>query len=646
MKLFERARIGSLELRNRIGMAPMGTNGLTDVDYGYSRRLIDFYAARARGGAGMILTGAAVVNTTLEGGITGFLPRLDSPAYMGRLSELCDAMHHYGSKLVLQLTAGFGRVNFVQDNPIQPIGPSENPCFLDPSVMTRPLTVEEIRTLVVSFATSAGMAKVAGADAIEIHGYGGYLIDQFLTPLWNRRTDEYGGDLDGRLRFAMEIIAGARAAVGEDFPIIYKFTPDHFIEEGRRLDEGLELARILESAGVDALHVDGGCYEVWNRALPSMYEPAACLIPLAEAVREVVSVPVIAHGKLGDPRLASQVIEQEKADFLALGRPLLADPEWPKKVKQGRLNDIRPCIGCNEACLGRGYEMKYLSCTVNPIVGMEREYVLSPAETRKSVLVIGGGPGGLEAARGAASRGFDVTLWEKADRLGGKLNLASIPDFKRDILPLVTYLSSQAKKAGVKIELGKEATPELVEKLNPDVVVIATGSKFRYPDVPGARGKNVFSIVDLFEDKREAGERVIVIGGGLCGCETAVYLARQGKRVSIVEMQEQLVPDINVNTMLGIHALIAESQVEVMTSTQLVEVTPEGVVVETDGSKRQLEADSVVVATGFAADSTLRDALEDRIPEVFAIGDCSEPRNILGAIWEGFHASRVIEVSA
>jgi 2-enoate reductase len=254
MQLFERTQIGSMEVKNRVAMAPMGTNGLTDIDCGYSRRLIDFYAARAKGGAGMIMTGAAVTNTTLEGGIAHFLPRLDSPAYMGRLSELCDAVHHYGSKLVLQLTAGFGRVNFLQDNPIPPISASATPCFLDPNVITRPLTKHEIGQLVVSFATSAGMAAIAGVDAIEIQGYGGYLIDQFQTSLWNQREDEYGGDLDGRLRFSMEILGAARAAAG-GLPIIYKFTPDHYIEGGRTLDEGLEIARRLEAAGVDALHV-------------------------------------------------------------------------------------------------------------------------------------------------------------------------------------------------------------------------------------------------------------------------------------------------------------------------------------------------------------------------------------------------------
>ncbi|RMF25701.1 MAG: NADH:flavin oxidoreductase, partial [Deltaproteobacteria bacterium] len=389
MKLFERTHIAGMELKNRIAMAPMGTAGMADVDMGYSRRLIDFYVARARGGTGMIITGAAVVNTRLEGGLSHWLPRLTGPEYLARLAELCEGVHHYGATLVLQLSAGFGRVNHLLGNPIPPISASEVPCFHDPSVKTRPLTTDEIGELVMSFAMAAAMAKTAGVDAIEVQGYGGYLIDQFQTALWNKRTDEYGGDLDGRMRFSMELLSAARSMVGPDFPIIYKFTPDHYIPGGRTLDEGLEIARRLEQAGVDALHVDGGCYEVWNRVIPSMYEEPACQIELARAVREVVSIPVIAHGKLGRPEVARRVLEEESADFIALGRPLLADPDWARKVKEGREDEIRPCIACNETCLGKRIS---LGCTVNPQTGMEKEYALTPVERRKSVLVIGGGP--------------------------------------------------------------------------------------------------------------------------------------------------------------------------------------------------------------------------------------------------------------
>ena len=441
----------------------------------------------------------------------------------------------------------------------------------------------------------------------------------------------------------MELIGATRSVIGPDLPIIFKFTPDHYIEGGRTMEEGLEIARRLERAGVDALHVDGGCYEVWNRVIPSMYEPPASQIELAAQVRSAVGVPVIANGKLGDPEIAERVIEEGKTDYVALGRPLLADPDWPNKVKTGKPDDIRPCIGCNEACIGRGYEMKYLSCTVNPLTGMEKEYALTPADRSKTVLVIGGGPGGMEAAAVAASRGCQVTLWESAERLGGKLNLASVPEFKRDIRPLTEYLSREIEKAGVAVELGREATAELVAQLNPDVVIVATGSVPRLPDIPGVEAGNVFSMVDLFQEERDPGDDVIVAGGGLCGCETAAYLAGRGKKVTIVEMAGELMPEgVNINTMMGIRALLAQRGVEVLTGARLMKVNEASAVVEVNGEAQELAADSVVAATGFAADPTLRDALEGKVPEVVAIGDCSKPRNILGAIWDGFHAARVL----
>jgi len=641
MKLFERARIGTMELKNRIAMAPMGTAGMADADFGYSRRLIDFYAARAKGGAGMIVTGAAVVNTRLEGGIAHSLPRVTGAEHLSRLSELCDAMHHYGAKLVLQLTAGFGRVNYLLGNPIPPISASEVPCFRDRNVMTRALTTEEINELVMSFAIAAAMANVAGVDAIEIQGYGGYLIDQFQTSLWNKRTDEYGGDLDGRMRFTNELIAMTRGFVGDRLPIIYKFTPDHYIPGGRGLEEGLEIARRLEQAGVDALHVDGGCYEVWHRVIPSAYEDPGCQVDLAAAVREVVKIPVIVHGKLADPAVASRVLANGKADFVALGRALLADPDWPIKVKQGRTHDIRPCIACNETCLGKRLS---LGCTVNPQTGMERDYAPTPIAKKKSVLVVGGGPGGLEAARVAAERGCDVTLWEKSDRLGGKLTVAAVPEFKRDIRPLIGYMSRQVERAGVTVELGKSATAGTIAARGADVVILATGSKIKMPEIPGVDRPNVLTTVDLFEGRKTVGKRVLVIGGGSCGCEAAAHLAAQGNQPIVVEMAPKLVPEgKTVNTKLAVKALLAAHGVEAMTGTRLVEITDKGAIVERNGSREEVLADSVVVATGFEADTSLRDALEAKGVEVVTIGDCANPRNISDAIWEGFHAARVLD---
>ncbi len=643
MEIFERSQIGNMDLRNRLAMAPMGTNGLTDIDCGYGRRLIDFYEARAKGGLGMIMTGAAVVNTELEGGISHFLPRLDSPAYMGRLSELADALHYHDCKLVLQLTCGFGRVNFLENNPIQPIGPSENPCFLDPSVTTRPLSVEEIQQYVVSYATAVGMADIAGVDAIGIHGYGGYLVDQFMSSLWNRREDEYGGDLDGRMRFAMELIGASRAAA-PNMPLIFKFTPDHYLEGGRTLEEGIEVAKRLEAAGVDALHVDAGCYETWNRVIPSMYDQAGPTLELVKTIKDIVNIPVIGHGKLGDPALAKKVIEEGIADYICLGRPVLADPEWPNKVKSGKAADIKPCISCNDACVGRGYDMKYLGCTVNAQTGMENTYTLTPAQSKKKVLIIGGGPGGMEAARVAAQRGFDVTLWEKANELGGKLAIASVPSFKGDLVPFFDYMKREMDKPNITIELGKEATPQNIEAFAADEVIIATGSKFSPPPIPGIDGNNVFSSAQLFADKPDTGKHVIVIGAGLCGSEAAAELAvNDGKKVTLVEMADQVVPEgTNLPTMIGIQTLLAQGQVDIRLNTTVVEIKADGIVVEKAGEREMIAGDSVIMATGYVADPSLRNATESRVASCKAIGDCLKPGKFIGAIWGGFNAARVI----
>lgn len=640
MKLFEPGKIGKMVIKNRIIMLPMGIVGIADPDGGYSRRAIDHYAARAKGGVGMIIVGIAGVAgvDVLDAGLMAFIPRVDGPSKLSRLCELVDAVHSYGAKLTIQLSAGLGKVNLPAA-----ISSSAVPGFWDPSQSTRALTIGEIEGLVKAYGTAAEVCKAAGIDAIEVHGYGGYLIDQFQTALWNKRTDRYGGDLDGRYRFSMEIIQQIKRAVGEDFPIIYKFNPTHGIEGGRGMEEGLEICKRLEKAGVAALHIDFGCYEVWHRTIPCMYVPPASQVHLSEAVKKVVKIPVIAHGSLGNPELAERVLEEGKADFVGLARPLLADPEWPLKVKQGRIDDIRPCIRDNEGCLGRLFDLKYDSCTVNPMTGMGKEYELTPAERRKRVLVIGGGPAGLEAARVAALRGHEVILWEKSAKLGGALIPASVPSFKQDIRPLIDYLSCQVKKLGVKIELMKEASPELVQEIKPEVAIIATGATALIPEIPGIAGDNVVTAVDLLLGKKEAGKTVIVAGGGLVGCETAVYLAEKGKKVTIIEMMGQLLPEkLNYNTMQGLLEMVKESKVEVLTSTRLLEVTKKGAIVSTDGSRRELNADTVVLALGFKPVSVLRDALEGKLPELFTVGDCVEPRKILNAIWEGFHASRVI----
>jgi len=367
------------------------------------------------------------------------------------------------------------------------------------------------------------------------------------------------------------------------------------------------------------------------------------MVDMAEMTRKVVNIPVMAVGKLGYPELAERVLQEGKADFIMIGRALLADPEWANKVKDGRLEDICPCIGCHEGCFARIGTGKYLSCAVNPTTGMERELTIKPAEKKKSVLVVGGGPSGMEAARVAALRGHKVTLWEKGNALGGNLIPASTPDFKQDYRRLINYLSTQIKKLGVTIELKKEATLEQIQKMEPEVIFIATGSTPIIPEIPGVEKGKVGTATDVLLGRKEAGESVVVIGGGLVGCETALYLAQQGKRLTIVEILDSVARDMFAVNRMHLLKLLADTDVRILTGANPLEITDEGVTIaDKDGKRNTLKADTVVLALGLKPNRRLEETLRDKVPEIYAIGDCVEPRKVINAIWEGFRFARLI----
>ena len=643
MKLFEPGKIGKLSIKNRILMCPMGVGGLEEPQGGLSQRGIDYYVARAKGGTGLIITGLTRVSREIEPPLEDKLI-IDSKTSVTWLNELAEAVHDYGAKVAIQLTAGLGRVATLDLLKIAgAVAPSALPTFEDPTIMTRELSTEEVERLVHAFEFSAEILRLAGIDAVELHGHEGYLFDQFMTALWNKRTDKYGGDLEGRLRFPVEVIEAIKRGAGADFPVIFRFGLKHYIDGGREIEEGLEIARRLEAAGADAFEVDAGCYETWYWAHPPTTLPPGCMVDMAQMAKRVVKVPVIAVGKLGYPELAERVLQEGKADFICLGRALLADPEWPNKVKKGRLEDIRPCIGCHEGCLKRVFDVKYLSCAVNPATGMEREFTIKPAEKKKTVLVVGGGASGMEAARVTALRGHKVTLWEKGDALGGNLIPASVPDFKQDYRKLINFLSTQIKKLGVTLELAKEATTELILEMKPDVVFIATGSTSIVPEIPGVGKKMVVIAVDLLLGKQEAGKSVVVVGGGLIGCETALYLAQKGKKLTIIEMLDGVMLDMYSANRMHLLKLLADADVNILTETKCLEIRDNGITIADKYGKRStLEADTVVLAVGLKSNEGLLEALKDKIPEVYAIGDCVEPRKVINAIWEGFRTARLV----
>lgn len=651
-RLFEEGRIGELSIKNRIVMAPMGIVGLTEPNGMITQRGIDYFIERAKGGVGLIITGLFLPILDIEFGPLKELgispvPRIDSPDVLPQLEKLAEGVHGYGARIAIQLTAGFGRVldpHIVGPLGIETTGPSPMPNVWDLGVITRELAAEEIERIVESCGTAAGMIKAAGIDAIELHGHEGYLLDQFMTSLWNKRTDKYGGDLSGRLRFPLEIIKVIKEKAGENFPVIYRYAIDHYIEGGRRVPESLEIARRLEQAGVDALHVDAGCYDNWYWPHPPIYQPPGCMVHVAEIVKPAVSIPVITVGRLGYPDLAEGVLREGKADFIALGRPLLADPEWPLKVQEGRLEDIRPCIGCHDGCLGRIVHVHPLSCAVNPATGNERELEILPAERKKSVLVIGGGIAGMEAARVAALRGHAVTLYEKRDRPGGHLVEGSVPEFKSDVRLLIEYYLTQLRKLNVRIEFNKEVIPDLVKKMEFDVVVVAKGSAPVVPDIPGIEKDRVISAIDVLEGGVKVGENVLIAGGGLVGCEVAVYLAQKGRRVTLVEMQGEILPAVFEANKQYLHKMLAENGVRMLTNTALARITDTGAVLVNKHHRYEAEvaADTVVLAVGLKPEDGLLRDLEGRAAELYHVGDCREPGRIMDAVWGAFETLRTV----
>jgi 2-enoate reductase len=449
--------------------------------------------------------------------------------------------------------------------------------------------------------------------------------------------------------------------VGDDFPVQYRFALKHYIkgynsgalpgeeyvEAGQNIEEGLRMAKILEEVGFDALHVDAGCYDSWYWAHPPGYQKHGCMVDMAEEVKKLVKIPVIAVGRLDVPELAEQVIAHGKADIVAIGRGLLADPFWVKKVEEGRPEQVRPCIGCHDGCMNRLVNEKPLSCAVNPACGREGTYALQPAKEHQNVMVIGGGISGMEAARVAKARGHKVVLYEKSDQLGGHLIEASVPTFKKDELRLLNWYKNELENLGVEVHLNTGVTVDLIGEKKPDVTIVSTGSKPILLDAPGVtKQRIVMTVTDLLLDKKKAGETVVVIGGGRVGCETAIWLAQQGKKVTVMEKLDKLmstdppVPRMNKMMLLD---LLRFHKVDILTNTSLFEVKDnEVIVINQSFSKHTLKTDTVILAVGLAPDQDLYRELQDKIHNLYLIGDSRQARNIMGAIWDAYEVARTV----
>jgi 2-enoate reductase len=644
-KLFQRGRIGTMEIRNRIVVGPMNT-GYSDGGqdkWRYTDRHTRLLASWAKGGVGLIIQAHIKVESEIdkEGAFSRYMV-FDRDDWIGGLYFLTDTVHRYGAKIAIQLSAGCGRIA----TPVpgyQPVGPSPNPHLFYPELITRELTLTEIEKLVDAYGEAAARAKAAGFDAIVFHCLS-QLFDQFLTPCWNRRTDRYGGDLEGRMRFVLECIASVKSRVGSDFPLIIGMVSDHKISGGNTLEDTIKIAKRFEEVGIHALYLRAGGYDAPSWLVQPMYMEDGCSVPLAQPIRKAVNIPVIVDGKIRDPELAEKVLKEGKADFIGIARPMFADPEWPKKAKERRSKDILKCIACNE-CITRVRYWAPLGCSVNPKLGREEDCEIVPASKQKKVLIIGGGPAGMEAARIASLRGHKVYLYEKDKKLGGHLIEASAPPFKKDIRSLLNRLITELSKVKVELKLGKEVTLKTIQRLKPEVVIVATGSKPLIPKVPGVKRKIVFTAIDVLRGKAKVGQEVVVLGGNEIGSETAVYLAQMGKKLTIVRRgPETMPPDASPFNLPCLIEMLIENQVKWIANVDVKEITADSIVLieRNKGGQQILKADTVVLARGLVAENQLYNKLEGKITELYAIGDCIGPRKIWEAMHEGFHIAREI----
>ena len=634
-------------------MAPMAMGQLDD-HWAYKQESIDHFTERARGGTGLIITGANFIENRIEKHRKASFPcPLEDPqSYMTQLKKMSDNIHAYNSKLFVQLTAGLGRSAIpamILDNTF--VAPSATTNRWDPSIQHRALTTEEIYELIKDFATCAMLAKMGGADGIEVHAvHEGYLLDNFTMEYFNQREDEFGGDLMGRLRFPLAILQAVKQACGKDFPVILRFSLKSFIraerhgilpgesypELGRDIEEGLQFAKILTEAGYDALNVDAGSYDAWYWAHPPFFQDRGLYLPFAEKVKKVVKVPVLTAGRMGYPQLAADALQEGKCDKVVLGRPLLADPEFVNKMRQGNIQDIRACLSCHDGCFNRAHSMRLMSCAVNPQCNREKEAAFCKAEHTKSCLVIGGGPAGMEAARILALRGHTVTLVEKEKQLGGMYRWASVPEFKDDGKLLISWYEHQMERLKVQVELNSDIQAQDPRIEAADVVICATGSHAFLPPIKGI--EYGVTAVDVLKGAVTAKKEATIIGGGLVGCELAIWLSQHGKSVRIIEMADTLMStgapaDMNKQMILE---LLEHHQVEIRLQTKLQEIREHEIVVETQGAIQELASDCTILALGYRSNRSLYDQILLKAKDIYNIGDSSHPKDIMEGIWDAY----------
>ena len=632
--------IGRVTFRNRMFSAPMGGTDITN-DGCIGPKSTAFYELRGKGGAAAVTVSECMVHPQTDGSHAYHL----DPSILNSLASAtytADAISRHGAVASLELShSGMYAGTYMTDKEKQHSLHQWGPCdtVRPDGVQVKALTEDMLHEIAEAYGKVAGLAKRAGFGMLMIHGGHGWLINQFLSPYFNHREDNYGGSLENRCRFAIEVLQEVREAVGPGFPIEFRMSGSELFVGGYDLEEGVRIAQQIEPY-VDLIHVSAGTYQRgFGDTHPSMFKDHGCNVYLAAEIKKHVSVPVATIGGLNDPEQMEEIIASGKADIVYMARALLADPFLPRKVEENREEDIVRCLRCY-TCMAERATTSTRRCTVNPLIGREIEgNEIAPATIRKKVLIAGGGPGGLYAAYTAARRGHDVTLYEKEDKLGGILKSEQALPFKMEMYQLAGTYARFAEKAGVKIVTSTEVTKELIEKESPDALIVAVGSEPLLPPIKGLNGENVTIVNNYYLEKENVTGNVIVLGGGLAGCECAIHLGMEGKEVHLVEMRNELAPDANVRQR---PLLLKEvnKYAQIHTGYRGLEVTKDGVLCETkDGEQVLIPGTSVICALGQRSRSKVADELRDGAPYVRIIGDAHRVSTITNAVYEGYHAA-------
>lgn len=636
-KLFEPGTIGKMRVKNRIISAAMERN-YGNADGSVAQRYIDYLVSKAEGGVGLIIVEATYVAPLGKGRVLE-LGLYDDSLIPG-FKKMSQAVHAAGAKIGLELVYG-GRQSHSGVTGVQAHGPSPVTCNLPGyGELPRELRVDEIPALVRNFAEAARRTKEAGFDIVELHCAHGYLIPQFMSPYANKRTDDYGGTFEKRMRFPLEVIAAVRKAVGDDFPIAVRLVGDEYIDGGLTPDDCIRIAKRFEEAGVDLIDVSAGVYETGFSIVSPMGMPLGCNLHLAEGIKREVNIPVSIAGRINDPAFADNILKEGKSDFVSMARSLHADPQWPNLAQEGRFDDICMCVGCNQGCIDVLGSMVPVYCAINPIIGRERELKIKRADKKKRVVVIGGGPAGMSAARVAALRGHDVSLYEKESELGGQLRWARKALRRGELDQVIRYLSTQIRKLGVDIHLNEKIDKQKVYETAPDVVIMATGAVPYIPFIPGADQDHVHTYLDILTGKIEPGKKVVVIGGKLIGTQIAQLISSKGSSVILTEPYDSLCLDAGGRTKwLLLRKVQKDPQIDIRVNTSVEIIKQHSVVLQSKGEVEEVnDIDMVILCLGAAADNRLAEELkwESRLPEIHTIGDCNLPRKMTEAIYEGY----------